>query len=97
MANPEIDLAFLAGQQTRILHELAEMRLEHRKAREEARDDIAVLTTMLVRLDHAIRTQQDINAGRRVDSADEVMKRLASIDDRLYGIFFTDDKKKDAS
>lgn len=49
MTDETIDLNFLAKQQHRILSELAEMRIEFRSTATNLRDDISVLTEMVLR------------------------------------------------
>jgi hypothetical protein len=57
----EVSFEFLQHQQEKILLELATMRLEHRSTAISLRDDVAVLTSMVQRLEHASRNQQDVN------------------------------------
>lgn len=58
----DVDLSFITRQQEAILQEMAAMRVEHRAAITGVRDDIGVLTAMMVRLDHAVRSQHETNA-----------------------------------
>lgn len=57
----DVDLSFLAKQQSRILNELAEMRIESRSMAANLRDDISVLTAMVLRLENTSRNQREFN------------------------------------
>ncbi len=57
----DVDLSFLAKQQSRILSELAEMRIESRSTATNLRDDISVLTAMVLRLENTSRNQREFN------------------------------------
>lgn len=57
----DVDLNFLAKQQDRILSELAEMRIESRSTAASLRDDMSVLTAMVLRLENTSRSQREFN------------------------------------
>ena len=57
----EITLEFIAKQLERVLSEQARMRLEHRASLQEVKDELAVLTTMVMQFNNATRNQRDLN------------------------------------
>lgn len=54
-----VDLGFLAQQQTHILAELAEMRLQFHTDTMAVRDDLSVLTAMVLRIENSNRNHRE--------------------------------------
>jgi hypothetical protein len=60
MAEPNLD--FVLRQQSQILDELAEIRLQIRAGFTDLRDSITVLTAMAIKSENNSKVQQEVNA-----------------------------------